>query len=131
VAAVVMMLVTGLLMGAMAAVSLGDQSYVGRLVGAAAVTLPAVGIMLGVAVVVMGVAPRAFGLVWAYITYVGVVGLFGPLLPDGSDVLSPFTYTPQLPAEAMDWPPVLLLSMVAVALICVGLATFRRRDVLG
>ncbi|MEZ0446656.1 ABC transporter permease [Cellulomonas sp. ICMP 17802] len=131
VAAVVMMLVTGLLMGVMAAVSLGDQSFVGRLVGAAAVTLPAVGIILGVAVVVMAVAPRAFGVVWAYVTYVGVVGLFGPLLPDGSDVLSPFTYTPQLPAEAMDWPPVLALSVVAVALIGGGLAAFRRRDVLG
>ena len=71
-----------------------------QLVGATAVTLPAVGIVLGVAVVVMGVAPRAFGLVWAYVTYVGVVGLFAALLPDGSDVLSPFTYTPQLPAEA-------------------------------
>lgn len=131
VAAVVMMLVTGLLMGAMAAVSLGEGSYVGRLIGAAAVTLPAVGIMLGVAVVVMAVAPRAFGLVWAYVTYVGVVGLFGPLLPDGSDVLSPFTYTPQLPAEAMDWPPVLILTVVAVGLIGIGLAAFRRRDVVG
>jgi ABC-2 type transport system permease protein len=131
IAAAVMMLVTGLVMGLMATASLGDGGYVGRLLGAAAVTLPAVGIMLGVAVLVMGVAPRAFGLVWAYITYVGVVGLFGPLLPDGSDVLSPFTYTPQLPAEAMDWPPVLVLAVVAVALICGGLATFRRRDVVG
>ena len=94
-------------------------------------TLPAVGIILGVAVVVMGVAPRAFGLVWAYVTYVGVVGLFGALLPDGSDALSPFTYTPQLPAEAMDWPPVLVLTVVAVALVAVGLAAFRRRDVVG
>ena len=130
VAAAVIMLVTGLLMGLTATASLGERS-VAQLVGATAVTLPAVGIMLGVAVVVMGVAPRAFGLVWAYVTYVGVVGLFAALLPDGSDVLSPFTYTPQLPAEAMDWPPVLVLAVVAVALNAVGLAAFRRRDVVG
>ena len=68
------MLATGLLMGVMAAISLDDDAWVGQLVGAAAVTLPAIGIVLGVAVVVMGVAPRAFGLVWAYVTYVGVVG---------------------------------------------------------
>ena len=130
VAAAVLMLVTGLLMGVTATASLGERS-VAQLVGATAVTLPAVGIMLGVAVVVMGVAPHAFGLVWAYVTYVGVVGLFAALLPDGSDVLSPFTYTPQLPAEAMDWPPVLVLAVIAVALNAAGLAAFRRRDVVG
>lgn len=131
VAAALMMLVTGVLMGALAAVSLGEGSWVGRLLGAAAVTLPAIGILLGLAVVVMGVAPRAFGLVWAYVAYVAVVGLFGQLLPDGTDALSPFTYTPQLPAEAMDWPPVLVLCVVAVGLIWGGLAAFRRRDVVG
>jgi ABC-2 type transport system permease protein len=130
VAAAVIMLLTGLLMGVTATASLGEDS-VGQLLGATAVTLPGVGIILGVAVVVMGVAPRAFGLVWAYVTYVGVVGLFAALLPDGSDVLSPFTYTPQLPAEAMDWPPVLALSVVAVGLVLGGLAAFRRRDVVG
>ncbi|WP_315093186.1 anibiotic ABC transporter [uncultured Cellulomonas sp.] len=130
-AAVVMMLVAGLLMGLMAATSLGDDAYVGRMLGAAAGTLPAVGIVLGVAVLVMGVAPRAFGLVWLYVTYVGVVGMFAELLPDGSDVLSPFTYLPRMPAEPVDWPPVLGVSVVAVALICAGLAAFRRRDVVG
>ncbi|WP_421742359.1 ABC transporter permease [Cellulomonas sp.] len=131
VAALVMMLAAGLLMGVMAAISLDDDAWVGRMVGAAAVTLPAIGIVLGVAVVVMGVAPRAFGLVWAYVTYVGVLGMFARLLPEGADVLSPFTYTPQPPAEPMDWPPVLALVVVAVGLICVGLAAFRRRDVVG
>ena len=130
-AAAAIMLVTGLVMGVTARVSLGEGAYVGQLLGAAAVTLPAIGIMLGVAVVVMAVAPRAMGLVWAYVTYVAVVGLFGALLPEGSDVLSPFTYTPQLPAEPMDWPPVLLLTVVAAALIGLGLAAFRRRDVVG
>lgn len=131
VAVVAIMLLTGLVMGLTANASLGDDGHVPELVGAAAVTLPAIGCVLGVATVVMGVAPRAFGLVWAYVTYVGVVGLFGGLLPDGSDVLSPFTYTPQLPAEVMDWPPVLLLVVVAVALNAAGLAAFRRRDVVG
>ncbi|MBO3085114.1 ABC transporter permease [Cellulomonas fengjieae] len=129
-AAVVILVLTGLVMGLTAATSMGD-AYVGKLVGAAAVTLPAVGVVLGVAVVVMGAAPRAFGLVWAYVAYVGVVGLFAELLPDGSDVLSPFAYTPRLPAEAMDWPPVLGLTAVAVALLALGLGAFRRRDVVG
>ncbi|GEK22442.1 ABC transporter permease [Cellulomonas xylanilytica] len=130
-AVVAIMLLTGLVMGLTANASLGGDGHVPELVGASMVTVPAIACVLGVAVVVMGAAPRAFGVVWAYVTYVGVVGLFGGLLPDGSDVLSPFTYTPQLPAEPMDWPPVLVLCVVAVALVGAGLAAFRRRDVIG
>lgn len=131
VASVVIMLVTGLVVGLTAASSLAEGSDVWTLVGAAAVTLPAIGCMLGVAVLLVGLLPRAFGLVWAYVAYVFVVGMFGGILPEGSDALSPFTYTPQLPAKAMDWPPVLALTVVAVALVGGGLAAFRRRDVVG
>ncbi|WP_426594108.1 ABC transporter permease [Cellulomonas sp. McL0617] len=131
VASVVIMLVTGLAMGATAAGSLDGAVSVGQVVGGALVTLPAIGCMLGLAVLVLGLAPRVFGLIWAYVVYVFVVGLFGPLLPDGSDALSPFTYTPQLPAEAMDWTPVVVLTVVAAVLMVAGLAAFRRRDVTG
>lgn len=131
VAAVVIMLVNGLVVGLTSSASLPADLDVWDLVGASAVTLPAVGCMLGVAVLLVGLVPRAYGLVWAYVAYVFVVGLFGALLPDGSDALSPFTYTPQLPAEAMDWPPVLALTLVAAALVAGGLAAFRRRDVVG
>ncbi|WP_028046115.1 ABC transporter permease [Cellulomonas sp. URHE0023] len=131
VASVLIMLVTGLVMGVTAASSLDGGVDVAELVGAAAVTLPAVGCMLGLAVLLVGLAPGAFGLIWAYVTYVFVVGLFGALLPDGADALSPFAYTPQLPAEPMDWAPVIVLTLVASSLVVAGLAAFRRRDVIG
>lgn len=130
-AAVVVMLVSGLVMGLTAAASLDDPSQVGVLVGAAAVTLPGIACVLGLAVLVYAAAPRALGLVWAYVAYVGVVGMFGEILPDGSDVLSPFTYLPGLPADAMSWPPVVAVSAVALVLLVAGFAVFRRRDVVG
>ena len=75
--------------------------------------------MLGVAVLVIGRrAPRASGSCGRTSRTWASSGCSAQLLPDGSDVLSPFTYTPQLPAEAMDWPPVLaVLGVVAVGLI--------------
>jgi len=130
-ASVAIMLVTGLVMGATAASSLDGGVSVWQVVGAAAVTLPAIGCMLGLAVLLLGLVPRALAVIWAYVTYVFVVGLFGAILPDGTDALSPFTYTPQLPAEAMDWPPVIVLTLLAAALVVAGLAAFRRRDVVG
>lgn len=131
VAATVMLLVAGVVMGAGAAATLDDPAQLGRLVGAAAVTVPGVLVVLGLATAVLGLAPRATPLVWAYVGYVGTVGMFGALLPDGSDALSPFTYLPALPAEPMEWPPVVAVTAVAALLVAAGLAGVRRRDLDG
>jgi len=128
VASVVMLLVAGLAMGLTAAASLSDSSQVGRLVGAAAVTIPGVLCVLGVAVLVLGFAPRAFVAVWAYVAYVAVMAMFAALLPDGFDVASPFTYLPALPSEEMSWAPVLACTAVGLVAGLVGIAGFRRRD---
>ncbi|MDM7830370.1 ABC transporter permease [Cellulomonas edaphi] len=127
-AAVTMLLVAGVVMGLTAAASLDDDSQVATLVGATAVTVPGVLCVLAFAVLVLGCAPRAFPLVWAYVAYVGVMAMFGELLPDGADVASPFTYLPALPAEPMSWAPVVACTLVALVLALGGLAGFRRRD---
>jgi ABC-2 type transport system permease protein len=126
--ATVALVLSGLLMGLASAASLDDDSQVGSLLGAAAVTVPGVLVVLGVAVAVLGWLPRAFGVVWAYVSYVGVWAMFGAILPDGTDALSPFTYLPSLPADEMSWPPVVAVTSVAVALVGLGLVGLRRRD---
>ena len=75
--------------------------------------------------------PRAFALVWVYVAYVGVMAMFGELLPDGLDAASPFTYLPALPAEQISWAPVLACTVVGVASGVVGVVAFRRRDLQG
>jgi ABC-2 type transport system permease protein len=129
--AVVTMLVTGVLMGAAGARSLDDPGQLGDLLGAAAVTLPGVLVVLGVAVLLLGAAPRAFPVVWAYVAYVGLIGVLGGVLPDGADALSPFAYLPALPSEPMSWGPVAAVTAVGALLVVAGLAAFRRRDALG
>lgn len=129
-AAALTVLLGGLVMGVTAAATLGDPGLVGRLVGSAAAQLPALGVVAGVAVLVLGVAPRGFGLAWAYLAYCALTAMLGGVLPDGSDLASPLRYTPLMPAEPMAWPPVLALAGLAVALVGAGVLGFRRRDLL-
>lgn len=123
-------LLGGLVMGVTAASTLDDPSLVGRLVGAALAQVPALWAVAGAAVLVLGVAPRAFGLAWAYLGYVALTAMLGGVLPDGSDVASPLRYTPAMPADPMDWPAVGGLAALAVALVAGGVLAFRRRDLL-
>lgn len=125
------MLLAGTVMGVGAAVTLDDATQVGDLVAAALVTVPGVLVVLGVATAVLGLVPRASAVVWVYVAYVGTVGMFGALLPDGTDVASPFRYLPALPAEPMAWGPVLAVTAVAGVLVGAGLAGVRRRDLDG
>lgn len=62
--------------------------------------------------------------------YAFLVGYLGSILqfPDWMNNLSPFGHVPQLPAAGMSWTPVLVLTALAAALIRLGLAGFRRRD---
>ena len=105
-----------------------DPALVARLVGAAGAQLPALAVVAGVAVLVLGAAPRAFGLAWAFLGYVALTAMLGGVLPDGSDLASPLRFTPMLPAEPMDWPAVLVLAALAAALLTGGVRAFCRRD---
>lgn len=129
-AATGMVLLGGLVMGATAATTLDDPALLGRVLGAAAAQLPALWTVIGVAVLVLGVAPRAAGVSWAYLAYVGLTAMLGGVLPDGSDVASPLRYTPMAPAQPVEPGPVLVLTAVAVVLVGAGVLGFRRRDLL-
>ncbi|GAA1481325.1 exporter of polyketide antibiotics [Gordonia sinesedis] len=56
-----------------------------------------------------------------------LAGMFG--LPQWARDLSPFTHTPPVPVEPMRWLPVGVMGVVAAAVVIVGVALFRRRDV--
>ena len=109
----------------------GDVGDVGRLVGAAVVYTPALLVLVGLAMVVFGLVPRAGALVWAVLAGCFVVGFFGQLLsvPGWLQDLSPFQHVPRLPSASFSPAPLLALGAVAVALIGLGDLGFRRRDV--
>jgi len=103
----------------------------GALLRAMMVYVPALWVMLGLCVFVVGVFPRAASLCWAYFTYIFIVGFFGDLLnmPTWAMGLSPFYHIPQLPLEDMRVFPLLTLTGVALGLAVCGLLFYRRRDI--
>ena len=60
-----------------------------------------------------------------------IMAFFGPLLdlPDLVIEASPYTHLPQLPQDSPQAAPYLILSLIALALLAVGFAGIRRRDV--
>lgn len=128
---IVLMAVTGLFTGLAAAASTGDGGWIGSLTGAALVFTPAMLVLAGFAVLLMGWLPRATSLAWVPLVLAVVVGWFGPLLktPDWLNDLSPFTHVPEVPAADLTILPLAVLSLVAVALGAAGLVGLRRRDV--
>ncbi|MDR7302582.1 ABC transporter permease [Haloactinomyces albus] len=109
----------------------GDFGTMPRVLGAALVHLPAIWVLVGLAIALFGLAPRAMGLGWAALVGVIFVGVFGPLLrlPEWVSELSPFTHTPQLPVAEFTAGPLAVLTVLAAALVLAGVAGFRHRDV--
>ena len=76
----VILVVAGLLTGLGTAVSLNDISEVLPVTGAFLAQLPAVFVLIGVTVALMGWVPRWSAIAWAALAFVVIVGLLGDLL---------------------------------------------------
>lgn len=121
----------GLGVGIAQALVSDQPGAVGRMLGYGLVHLPAVLVLAALAVVLVGWAPRVAALCWGALAVCFVVGWLGGLLPIPGwiEAASPFTYTPQAPAEAVSAGTLVILCLVAVAGVTAGLAGFRRRDI--
>ncbi|MBA8822721.1 ABC-2 type transport system permease protein [Saccharopolyspora lacisalsi] len=117
--------------GLMFAATTGDVTAAAPVLLGALAHLPAVWVLVGVAVALFGLAPAAGGLVWAALAGVVFVGTFGPLLrlPEWVSNLSPFAHTPRLPGAEFTTTPLVVLTVLAVGLMVVGTTAFSRRDV--
>lgn len=102
-----------------------------RLLGAAVVYAPAMWLLIGLAVVGFGFAPRWVDVAWGILAACFVIGLLGEVLrlPDWVQKLSPFQRTPALPAASLDALPLALLVVLAAVLILGGLGGLRRRNI--
>lgn len=113
------------------AVTGGGARQVPRLIGAALAYVPAVWLLTGLALALFGMVPRWTAGAWVALTGCLVIAMFGPLLdlPAWVMDLSPFQHTPGLPAAALRVLPLAIMSAVTAALVAVGFARFRTRDV--
>lgn len=105
----------------------------GTFYSAAIVYLPAMLVMIGVAVLLIGCAPKLTSLPWLYLTYSFFVIYLGGMLqlPEWLGKLSPFGYIPELPIEEMNFLKVSLLTIIAIILMVIGFIGYKKRDIQG
>ncbi|MER6998527.1 ABC transporter permease [Streptomyces sp. NPDC000410] len=123
--ATVLMLLSGV------GLAIGHGSGLGAVLGATLVQIPAIWTLAGLAMLLYGAFPKATTAAWGLAGLSLALGWIGPALdlPQAALDLSPFGHLPKLPGPEMNWPPVLLLTALAAALVTAGLAGLRRRDV--
>lgn len=128
---VLVLAAAGLGTGITFAIAVGDAGEVPRLLGASLAYTPAVLVVVGAAVALWGLAPRAATAAWALVAGYFVLGFFGDLLnaPGWVEALSPFTHVPSMPAEPFDAVPLAVLTLTAAALAALGLSALDRRDI--
>ncbi|WP_026675131.1 ABC transporter permease [Alkalihalobacterium bogoriense] len=100
---------------------------------AAMAYLPALWIMVGMIVFLIGYLPKLTTITWLYLGYSFTVVYLGGLLqfPEWMSFLSPFGHIPQLPVEEFKLWIFLLLISVSVVLIVTGFIGYRKRDLVG
>lgn len=128
---VVLLIVGGLATGVTYGLAGGDMKSVPRLLGAALVYAPPMWLMAGLAMALVGLAPRWAGVSWGILGACVVVGFLGAVLhlPDWLQNLSPFERVPQLPAASLTILPLVVITAIAAGFTLAGLAGLRRRDI--
>jgi ABC-2 type transport system permease protein len=100
------------------------------MIKAAICYLPALWFMMSVCVLLCGLAPKLSALNWVVFAYSFGAVYFGRLfdLPELAVKLSPFGSVPQLPVQEFNAAPLIILTVIAVALTALGAVGFNRRD---
>jgi ABC-2 type transport system permease protein len=95
------------------------------------VFLPAIWVMLGAAVLLIGLLPKAAPVIWAYYGFAFfaiMMGRIPGLLPAWSLKLSPFGHIPQLPVDEVNGLTLAVLTLIAAGLTALGFVFYRKRD---
>lgn len=114
-----------------AALATGYEIEIADVLLAGIAYIPAMLIMLGIAVILFGWLPKATPLIWLYHGYAFILLYFGGLfdIPELLNSLSPFYHVPALPSEDWSWSVTLVLTAVALVMMAAGVMGFRQRDI--
>jgi len=97
--------------------------------------LPALWIMIGFTVFIVGVIPKATGLVWMYYGVVALISFMGRLIFTGDLSwvmnITPLHFVSQpepMKDYVINYTPLAVMTGIAIALTIVGFISFRKRD---
>lgn len=128
---VLIMVAAGGALGFGYGLQIGDLGEVVTLAGAALVVVPALLVLAGVAVALIGSRPRWATSAWISVAVCAVVSLLGEMLdlPQWVRNVSPFEHVPALPAASFELVPIVVLLLVAAALMLFATVAMDHRDV--
>lgn len=132
VTAVVDLVVVGVATGLAYGASIGDvSSPVPRMTGAALTQLPAVLVMIGIALLLYAMLPRLTWPAWAVLGTSALLTLLGRSirLSEWMIDLSPYSHLPQVPGSSIDTGPLVGLAAAAAALSTAAFVGFAQRDI--
>ncbi|MCG3419170.1 ABC transporter permease [Oceanobacillus jordanicus] len=98
---------------------------------AALVYLPAVWLVIGLVILVIGIFPRASIVGWIYLMYSFIVVYLGNLLefPKWLSGISPYGHIPELLIEEMRYLPVSILFLLVILFVITGFIGYNKRDI--
>ncbi|MDF2568168.1 MAG: putative exporter of polyketide antibiotic [Oscillospiraceae bacterium] len=104
-----------------------------RVLSAAMIYLPAIWVMIGIAVFLIGFIPKATGVTWLYLGYSFFVVYLGGLMqfPKWMAKLSPFGNVPKVPVEDINMVSVSVLTVIALGLMVLGFIGYRNKNIQG
>lgn len=111
--------------------SVGDTAELGPTLRSGLAYLPAELVLAGLALALYGLRPRLFGIAWVSYAVMTFIAFLGPGLKFRQWALdiSPTTHVGNPPEGAIQAGALTVMTGVAVALVAVGFAAFRRRGV--
>jgi len=95
------------------------------------VYVPALWIMIGITVLLLGVWPKGTGIVWGLLGLSFIMDLLGGtgIFPEWTSYLTPFGFVPQLPMDDINFLTMGIMTAVALGLTALGVYFYNRRDI--
>lgn len=124
------MVIAGSVLGLVAS-RLEPTISMGDVLAQASVTIPAVWVLVSLALAAVGARPAVRVLGWLGVVATFALTILGPILqvPERVLAVSPLRHVPNVTAAAPDWSGLGWVSLVALVLLVVAFAGFSRRDV--
>lgn len=93
--------------------------------------LPAIWVMIGLGIFLIGISPRISSITYIYLGYTFFAIYLGKLanLPKWVKELTPFGHIPEFPIEEIKWLNLFVMSIAFLVLTSIGFVLYRRRDI--
>ena len=128
---IIMMIFTGLGLWLASYPVMAEPMAIGTVISSAVVHIPAIMVMIGIAMILITYLPRHTGIVWGYLGFSFLGVYLGSLLdfPKWFIRLSPYGNVPQVPAERFSLATALILIGIATTLFTISFIGYKRRDI--